>query len=140
MRISDWSSDVCSSDLSPRQKWRFYTPRQGVSRFAAISRRKPRPITASSRGSPASLAAIPKKRCADKDIRVTCGIARHYFYLAVVPSDPPPLPSDPSRSPIGRPVRSEEHTSELLSLMRISYAVFCLKHKHIQTDETTHAK
>src|SRR3546814_10727941 len=29
--------------------------------------------------------------------------------------------------------RSEEHTSELQSLMRISYAVFCLKKKHIQT-------
>src|SRR3546814_6948631 len=28
------------------------------------------------------------------------------------------------------PVRSEEHTSELQSLMRISYAVFCLKNKH----------
>src|SRR3546814_9007476 len=28
------------------------------------------------------------------------------------------------------PVRSEEHTSELQSLMRISYAVFCLKKKH----------
>src|SRR3546814_7784029 len=30
---------------------------------------------------------------------------------------------------LGRPVRSEEHTSELQSLMRISYAVFCLKKK-----------
>src|SRR3546814_14251075 len=30
-----------------------------------------------------------------------------------------------------RPVRSEEHTSELQSLMRISYAVFCLKKKNI---------
>src|SRR3546814_3052114 len=29
-------------------------------------------------------------------------------------------------------VRSEEHTSELQSLMRISYAVFCLKKKHVQ--------
>src|SRR3546814_2824249 len=29
--------------------------------------------------------------------------------------------------------RSEEHTSELQSLMRISYAVFCLKHKNQQT-------
>src|SRR3546814_7070253 len=29
----------------------------------------------------------------------------------------------------GRPPRSEEHTSELQSLMRISYAVFCLKQK-----------
>src|SRR3546814_4369343 len=36
-----------------------------------------------------------------------------------------------SRLPLGlrRPVRSEEHTSELQSLMRISYAVFCLKKK-----------
>src|SRR3546814_8429892 len=31
-----------------------------------------------------------------------------------------------------RPVRSEEHTSELQSLMRISYAVFCLKKKKIK--------
>src|SRR3546814_2893159 len=30
--------------------------------------------------------------------------------------------------------RSEEHTSELQSLMRISYAVFCLNKKHIKTD------
>src|SRR3546814_9288835 len=33
--------------------------------------------------------------------------------------------------------RSEEHTSELQSLMRISYAVFCLKKKRIQTDNNT---
>src|SRR3546814_5163064 len=33
----------------------------------------------------------------------------------------------------GTPARSEEHTSELQSLMRISYAVFCLKKKNINT-------
>src|SRR3546814_9135493 len=33
--------------------------------------------------------------------------------------------------------RSEEHTSELQSLMRISYAVFCLKKKNKQTNMTT---
>src|SRR3546814_7617270 len=38
------------------------------------------------------------------------------------------LPGAP-RSPL-RTMRSEEHTSELQSLMRISYAVFCLKKKH----------
>src|SRR3546814_5172414 len=32
--------------------------------------------------------------------------------------------------------RSEEHTSELQSLMRISYAVFCLKKKHVHTPQT----
>src|SRR3546814_5116456 len=39
-----------------------------------------------------------------------------------------------------RPVRSEEHTSELQSLMRISYAVFCLKKKkpHNKSHNTTH--
>src|SRR3546814_7450997 len=36
-------------------------------------------------------------------------------------------------APWGAASRSEEHTSELQSLMRISYAVFCLKKKNIQT-------
>src|SRR3546814_9814037 len=39
----------------------------------------------------------------------------------------------PSHFPARRDPRSEEHTSELQSLMRISYAVFCLKKKKIQT-------
>src|SRR3546814_2664761 len=42
-----------------------------------------------------------------------------------------PDPRDPSWTPRGRTIapRSEEHTSELQSLMRSSYAVFCLKKK-----------
>src|SRR3546814_4379348 len=40
------------------------------------------------------------------------------------------------RSSPGNPSRSEEHTSELQSLMRISYAVFCLKKKQQQTPWT----
>src|SRR3546814_9801150 len=36
------------------------------------------------------------------------------------------------------PVRSEEHTSELQSLMRISYAVFCLKKTNIQSNPILH--
>src|SRR3546814_10838781 len=67
---------------------------------------------------------------------------------------------DKARSELGRdlvdPARSEEHTSELQSLMRISYAVFCLKkkriihninysiitmnHKHNRPDMTTQTK
>src|SRR3546814_8955116 len=51
----------------------------------------------------------------------------------------PCAPPSSSRSSTGTPtpaVRSEEHTSELQSLMRISYAVFCLKKKkyHTHTD------
>src|SRR3546814_9222515 len=37
-------------------------------------------------------------------------------------------------------VRSEEHTSELQSLMRISYAVFCLKKKKTQQNQTTYSQ
>src|SRR3546814_8064185 len=38
---------------------------------------------------------------------------------------------------IGQQQRSEEHTSELQSLMRISYAVFCLKKKKTNNTQTT---
>src|SRR3546814_7814463 len=38
----------------------------------------------------------------------------------------------------GAPVRSEEHTSELQSLMRISYAVFCLNKKKLHTPDSSH--
>src|SRR3546814_1281975 len=40
----------------------------------------------------------------------------------------------------GRGLRSEEHTSELQSLMRISYAVFCLKKKKHNTTTKSHKK
>src|SRR3546814_6319591 len=43
-------------------------------------------------------------------------------------SDNPTAPMSPCSSDVDN--RSEEHTSELQSLMRISYAVFCLKKKH----------
>src|SRR3546814_7896181 len=74
-------------------------------------------------------------------------ISNSYFFnpsdaLAQDPSFPPPLSARSSKAPLGfrgaerRPSRSEEHTSELQSLLRISYAVFCLKKKntpHITT-------
>src|SRR3546814_9144155 len=41
----------------------------------------------------------------------------------------PLVPLRPKRAHTARAARSEEHTSELQSLMRISYAVFCLKKK-----------
>src|SRR3546814_5792488 len=45
----------------------------------------------------------------------------------------------PHGSPGGYPVRSEEHTSELQSLMRISYAVFCLNKNKYHTANTYQA-
>src|SRR3546814_9941155 len=62
--------------------------------------------------------------------------------VAEVPARPPPAPrarpAPPTAPPAaGRRARSEEHTSELQSLMRISYAVFCLKKKTISVEKTT---
>src|SRR3546814_6527509 len=49
---------------------------------------------------------------------------------AAIRRGPSPAPERPARGRHPRPTaRSEEHTSELQSLMRISYAVFCLKKK-----------
>src|SRR3546814_6638381 len=47
----------------------------------------------------------------------------------LIDSAPPPIARSVSPSRIDCAARSEEHTSELQSLMRISYAVFCLKKK-----------
>src|SRR3546814_1891731 len=49
--------------------------------------------------------------------------------LVAAPSDPGQLPAGPDPLRLPRLRRSEEHTSELQPLMRISYAVFCLKKK-----------
>src|SRR3546814_4148369 len=45
---------------------------------------------------------------------------------------------DPGGGQAGGPLRSEEHTSELQSLMRISYAVFCLKKKNNKNHNNQH--
>src|SRR3546814_8588086 len=84
MRISDWSSDVCSSDL--------LSPASTLSIISATA----------SKTSSASISlfiAVPMIR-----------------FVTVFSSRP-------------MQIRSEEHTSELQSLMRTSYAVFCLKKK-----------
>src|SRR3546814_7774422 len=65
-------------------------------------------------------------------VRATCGSATNPTAIRVEL----PLMNDTNRPPSFRkPIastRSEEHTSELQSLMRISYAVFCLKKKQIK--------
>src|SRR3546814_2313857 len=105
MRISDWSSDVCSSDL----RWLIPTAEVSLTnivreeilaeeelplRFAALT-----PCFRSEAGA------------AGRDTRGF--IRQHQFDKVEMVS-------------ITTPDRSEEHTSELQSLMRTSYAVFCL--------------
>src|SRR3546814_4702018 len=99
MRISDWSSDVCSSDLSQR------VVRAIRSAPSGSPARNPQALDISM-----SPGAIPVSR-------------------ARMPDTPAMRPAPSSISAAARPMRSEEHTSELQSLMRISYAVFCLKKK-----------
>src|SRR3546814_10093693 len=115
LRISDWSSDVCSSDLLAEL---------GIdSSYApyAVDRNQFRPI-----GDRGQLSAL-RDRYEIPSGRYLIGS----FQRDSVASDlvSPKLVKGPD-------VRSEEHTSELQSLMRISYAVFCLKKKN-QKKHTT---
>src|SRR3546814_1204271 len=119
MRISDWSSDVCSSDLCFA---RCSTERATLF-CASATRRGPEPSSIASHntglglgaghtGSP-SAAASPSMSSSRK--RTTSLVVK-----------------------LGAPLadRSEEHTSELQSLMRNSYAVFCLKKKKYASTHT----
>src|SRR3546814_4134966 len=115
MRISDWSSDVCSSDLpSGNRSTPAKRPRSSASATASCSicskgRRRTR--STSSRAAPPT-----------RDPRLAPASPRRYL-VRVLPYRRRDLPF------LWHAERSEEHTSELQSLMRISYAVFCLKKK-----------
>src|SRR3546814_7093820 len=57
--------------------------------------------------------------------------------IAISPQTAPNSRKSVRQNKLGFPIlRSEEHTSELQSLMRISYAVFCLKKKKLKTNTT----
>src|SRR3546814_1269292 len=113
MRISDWSSDVCSSDLL-RTAIEHHHGRVARHQFQILS--------ADAR---AAQLELPRQDRLQNNRPITLGgrdqredgndrkaRARHHEHIAL---------------------RSEEHTSELQSLMRISYAVFCLKKKKATT-------
>src|SRR3546814_3128219 len=117
MRISDWSSDVCSSDLAV-----------AAARAVAAMDRARRGAGCHARAA----AAGRRYRCIDRVRAAAPG--RHAVALAVraVRVCRVAAAGSADRFPAaGRrragAGRSEEHTSELQSLMRISYAVFCLK-------------
>src|SRR3546814_4005450 len=115
MRISDWSSDVCSSDLTCFTRTISRTVEK-TRNNAAASSSKSCPNAwdrahATRRGEHPHFAAsnIPKDAC--PRILLACQILSQLRRLCIAAR------------------RSEEHTSELQSLMRISYAVFCLNKK-----------
>src|SRR3546814_2948667 len=125
MRISDWSSDVCSSDLLHlcRQLDPGHHPDRADAAAQSIQEQLQR-------------RRIVRERRAVGARRVQLSVEVSQRYLRAEPR---------GRRAAGTPAglcqglwlarrvdrlrRSEEHTSELQSLMRLSYAVFCLQHK-----------
>src|SRR3546814_8904787 len=104
MRMSDWSSDVCSSDLAePTVDRNSAKLERLLPRYWLGGLRRRDLLFRQNRG---------------EDLNINCrpiGVkTRWQFYRSAS-------------------FRSEEHTSELQSLMRISYSVFCLKKTTIQT-------
>src|SRR3546814_4144826 len=122
MRISDWSSDVCASDL--RERPPATPPRRGGAAATASAPcdrdRRPRPRRGLGGGR--HKAGRSRARSRERARRKVLSAIRSCPTVSRRRSGPVP----------GRRRRSEEHTSELQSLMRISYAVFCLKKKKTQ--------
>src|SRR3546814_5714271 len=114
MRISDWSSDVCSSDLSS-----IVQPAAPAGAAAPESPRDTR------RNPPRWSEGMLSLHHGDRD---DAGIRALSVPAARLPAGRLYHPHGRTGDRHGTG-RSEEHTSELQSLMRISYAVFCLKKK-----------
>src|SRR3546814_7877425 len=108
MRISDWSSDVCSSDLQ----------------YPSTNR-----LMYNSKRSPAMIAHLTSPGCLSLIRSIS---AQSSSWGGGSTFGAPNLNLVISLAPLDRVLhtsRSAEHTSELQSLMRIPYAVFCLKKK-----------
>src|SRR3546814_9944817 len=135
MRISDWSSDVCSSDLGALLRSYNNIGKIDIRGFR-ISRRSLRclrlagyGLTSDQQPNQGRVSAISTKDCWFQDnlppnsfIGMICGRALRRFQIQSIDAQ--------YRFELCHTAwRSEEHTSELQSLMRISYAVLCLKKK-----------
>src|SRR3546814_2816598 len=103
MRISDWSSDGCSSDLLANTRYQPLEEERLIRLFLSQS--------------PAALILV--------------GIDQTEGAAELLSAAEQPVAQIMELGP-----RSEEHTSELQSLMRISYAVFCLKKQNQQRTRT----
>src|SRR3546814_1962370 len=126
MRISDWSSDVCSSDL--------LTPALGqIDRAVQALRGNAETLTGRIR-----LGTTPSFNTRMVPLCVSTFL-HHYPGIQVTVEE---LSADMiarrlASGHLDLAVRSEEHTSELQSLLRMSYAVLCLKHKKYNKTNAT---
>src|SRR3546814_4877285 len=121
MRMSDWSSDVCSSDLS----WTTSKVQSASVTWASVSHW-----------------AWPSAQALESPLATWRWVWARASRLALQLVSPSATSTPRRRSnhpramttaTIDGSLRSEEHTTELQSLMRISYAVFCLKNKQQTT-------
>src|SRR3546814_10008453 len=119
MRISDWSSDVCSSDLMWSEHCSYKSSRLHLKKLPTEA-----PWVICGPGENAGVIDIGDGPNGVKQAAIfKMESHNHPSYIE---------PYQGAATGVGgilRDVRSEEHTSELKSLMRISYAVFCLKKK-----------
>src|SRR3546814_3656060 len=134
MRISDWSSDVCSSDrprgLAPQG--RAGPQADGGLQPRASPQRRLRVRLHAARVALDPLREVgPPRVLRRRDVPADGDGQRRLLPEADELPDEPPGVQEPAALLPRAPARSEEHTSELQSLMRISYAVFCLNKKNI---------
>src|SRR3546814_3099762 len=117
MRSSDWRSDVCSPDLNP-----FGLSLSKHRPSSCVARKKERPFDKLSPNGPYLGLAAPIPAWRATRARYVRGRRRSHTPRGLLHRQGQAPAPPPAR-------RSEEHTSELQSLMRNSYAVFCLKKK-----------
>src|SRR3546814_2274477 len=124
--MSDWSSDVCSSDLEAD-----LVVQASLVDLAAVFRHRPEDCTGALplRVDEARVAALRARYRQGQDLPLV-GVAWYSGNREIG------APKSASLTAL----RSEEHTSELQSLMRISYAVFCLKKKKNKKKHTANTK
>src|SRR3546814_1809040 len=127
MRISDWSSDVCSSDLNALN--------------LLVGTTVPAEQLPNAFGKePTTRDALPGDVSSEVLLRRPDVLQAEHLLIAenanIGAARAAFFPTISLTGTLGTLSRSEEHTSELQSLMRISYAVFCLKKKQ-KTNKAT---
>src|SRR3546814_2927851 len=138
MLISDWSSDVCSSDLEEQkasldtlggeleQRKQAVTELQDQQRTAQNELAEVRKQAQEKRGRLSSLETLQHAALGQEQGAAVEWLRQHGLDSAARVGERLEVEAGWENA------RSEEHTSELQSLMRISYAVFCLKKKKNQ--------
>src|SRR3546814_3560119 len=119
MRISDWSSDVCSSDLlASRQCGQPDRAERVRHRLAFVARQERLRLVGGQR-----VDVAPQAGVREPAVQRVVGETRRIDRLAAFGG----ADRVGDRAVRGGRLRSEEHTSELQSIMRNTYAGFCLK-------------